>query len=121
MIGWFEVSVKDMNRAIIFYEAVFQIEISMHDMDGVIMGWFPENSNSHGITGSLVMHETHIPSEMGGALLYFTCTDVAEELSRVEAAGGKVLKAKTLIGNNHGYMGLFIDSEGNRIALHCGM
>jgi predicted enzyme related to lactoylglutathione lyase len=35
-----------------------------------------------------------------------------------EAAGGKVPQPKQLISDEVGYMGIFLDSEGNRIALH---
>jgi predicted enzyme related to lactoylglutathione lyase len=38
-------------------------------------------------------------------------------LSRVEAAGGSVVMPKTSIGEN-GYMAIFLDTEGNRVALH---
>jgi len=44
--------------------------------------------------------------------------DLANELSRVEPAGGQVLQGKTQISEEHGYMALFIDCEGNRVALH---
>ena len=43
---------------------------------------------------------------------------LSNELSKVESAGGKVLMEKKLISEDIGYMGLFIDSEGNRIAIH---
>ena len=44
--------------------------------------------------------------------------DVQNELNRIEAAGGKVLQPKTEISPEHGFMGVFEDTEGNRIALH---
>jgi hypothetical protein len=44
-------------------------------------------------------------------------TDLAEPLSKVEKAGGKILLPKTSIGQN-GFMAHFIDSEGNKVALH---
>jgi predicted enzyme related to lactoylglutathione lyase len=33
-------------------------------------------------------------------------------------AGGKIVAPKTEISPEHGYMALFIDTEGNRVALH---
>ena len=36
----------------------------------------------------------------------------------MEAAGGKVVESKTKISDEHGYMALIIDTEGNRVALH---
>lgn len=118
MVGWFEIPVSDMGRAKKFYEEVFDIEIALHDLGGFVMGWFPNDPKIPGAKGSLVKHEMYLPSETFGPLIYFSCTDAATELSRVEGVGGKVLQQKTEIGAGHGFMGLFIDSEGNRIAVH---
>jgi len=123
MISWFEVPVSDMNRAQKFYETVFNVQISINDFGGVIMGWFPpaEDITAPGISGSLVYHkEDYIPSATHGPLVYFNSQsgDVSDELSRVETAGGKIIRSKTLISNEIGYMALILDSEGNRIALY---
>lgn len=118
MVGWFEIPVTDMDRAKEFYEAVFEINVSVHDLGGLIMGWFPSNQKQMSATGSLVKHEMYQPSATHGTLIYFSCEDVANELGRVEAAGGNITKPKTEIGGGHGFMALIKDSEGNRIALH---
>ena len=118
MVGWFEIPVTDMDRAKGFYETVFEINISIHDLGGLIMGWFPYEEGVKGISGSLVKHEMYQPSGHAGALVYFSCKDVAVEVSRVTKAGGEVLREKTAIGGGHGYMALFKDTEGNRIGLH---
>ncbi len=118
MIAWFEIPVIQMARAKSFYEEVFEIEITHHKLEGIEMGWFP-NKNQIGVaTGTLIKADEHyVPSE-NGVLVYFSCDDVAKEISRVDAAGGKVISGKKQISENHGYMAFFIDSEGNRIALH---
>ncbi len=118
LVGWFELPVIDMDRAKKFYETVFDISISVHDLGGLIMGWFPSDRSKPGATGSLVKHEMYAPSDTQGALIYFSCKDVAEELSRVEGTEGQILKQKTEIGGGHGFMALLKDTEGNRIALH---
>ena len=119
MVGWFEIPVTDMDRAKTFYDTVFDIEISVHDMGELIMGWFPFSEGKPGATGSLVMHkEFYFPSENQGTLVYFSSEDVQIQLDRVEPAGGKILQPKKQIGEGHGYMALFLDSEGNRLALH---
>ncbi len=118
MVGWFEIPVLDMDRAQKFYETVFGIAISIHDMDGFIMGWFPGDPAKPGASGSLVKHAMYSPSDSQGALVYFSCTDVAGELGRTGAAGGEILRNKTEIGGGHGFMALIRDTEGNRIALH---
>ena len=123
MISWFEVPVTDMDRAKKFYETVFNVEISIQEFGGVLMGWFPpaEDITAPGISGSLVKSEgNYIPSATHGTVVYFNSQsgDISDELSRVEAAGGKILQDKTLISNEIGYMAQIIDSEGNRIALY---
>lgn len=117
MVPWFEIPVTDMDRAKKFYEQTFQIEIQVVDFGGILMGWFPNAGNVMGATGSLVQQESYIPSHEG-TLVYFGCEDLSNELGRIEAAGGKILQPKTQISPEHGYMGVFEDSEGNRVALH---
>ena len=118
MVGWFEIPVEDMERARKFYEEVFDISISVHDLGGIIMGWFPGVQGKTGSSGSLVKHEMYVPSDTAGPLLYFSCKDLAMELSKVTNAGGSIIQQKKEIGGGHGFMALLKDTEGNRIALH---
>jgi predicted enzyme related to lactoylglutathione lyase len=72
------------------------------------------------IGGSLVHHaDFYKPSSTLGPLIYLNGNpDVQIILDRVEKAGGKILVPKTQISPEYGYMGVFIDTEGNRIGLH---
>ncbi|NQZ44484.1 MAG: VOC family protein [Flavobacteriaceae bacterium] len=118
-VSWFEIPVTDMQRAKKFYETVLDIEIAVHDFNGTLMGWFPFAQGKPGASGSLIQHpEWYKPSSSDGVLIYLSSSDVQQELDRVEAAGGQVLKPKTMISESVGYMGVFLDSEGNRMALH---
>jgi predicted enzyme related to lactoylglutathione lyase len=120
VVGWFEIPVNDMERAIKFYETVFEYKLSRHQMGSADMAWFPMVEEGIGAAGSLIYYsEVYTPSAEG-TLVYFTAFsgDLALELSRIENAGGKVLQEKTLISEEIGYMGLFLDTEGNRIAIH---
>ena len=120
-VGWFEIPVMDMERAVKFYEAVLGHKLERHKMHEVDMAWFPMNMDIPGATGSLVCNpEFYQPSEKNGTLIYFTAFsgDVNNELKKVTENGGKVLVPKTKIGEDYGYMAVILDSEGNRIALH---
>ena len=64
--------------------------------------------------GSLVQAESYIPAK-NGTLVYFTVTDIPEALQRVTANKGIELMPRTSIGE-YGYIGRFIDTEGNIIA-----
>lgn len=120
VVGWFEIPVTDMERAIKFYQTVFDIEITRQQMGEEDMGWFPFLQGAAGSPGSLVKHEEHYTPSTDGVVIYFTAHsgDLDNELSRVETAGGKVFQEKKMISENHGYMALFLDTEGNRIAIH---
>jgi len=120
VVGWFEIPVSDMERTIKFYEAVFAFKLSRNRLGPLDMAWFPWVQGGMGASGSLVyLKDAYRPSQ-DGVVVYFTAFsgDAAAELSRVEAAGGKILQPKKLISEEIGDMGLFLDSEGNRIAVH---
>lgn len=117
MVSWFEIAVSDMDRAKTFYETVFDISISVMDFDGTLMGWFPNLEDTFGATGSLIQNSNYVPSQ-DGALVYFMSNDAQVELDRVEGAGGEIFQGKTKISDEHGFMAVFLDTEGNRIALH---
>ena len=117
VVDWFEIPVTDMERAKKFYSAVFTVEIDDFPMPELEMATFPMDPNSNAVSGALVKGEGYTPSATG-SVLYFSCEDVANELSRVEAAGGQILVPKTSLGE-HGNMAHVLDTEGNRIALHC--
>jgi uncharacterized protein len=120
VVGWFEIPVTNMERAIRFYETVFDLKLTLQKMGPLDMASFPWVENSVGSGGSLVFSPGNYKPSADGTLIYFTAFsgDVSIELGRVESAGGKVLLPKTLISKEVGYMALFLDSEGNRVALH---
>ncbi|MBO0322455.1 VOC family protein [Muricauda sp. CAU 1633] len=119
LVGWFEIPVVDIDRAKKFYDAVFRVEIQLHDLGGTKMGWFPADHGKPGASGSLIQNKDwYTPSEREGVLIYFNSIDLQNELDRIEPNGGKIVQAKTQISPDIGYMAVFLDSEGNRIALH---
>ncbi|MBE0646186.1 MAG: VOC family protein [Bacteroidales bacterium] len=120
VVGWFEIPVTNMERAIKFYSTVFEVELTRMQAGPEDMAFFPWVENSMGAGGCLVHHPGYYSPSKDGVVIYFTAWsgDAAIELSRVEAAGGKVLQEKKQISPEHGFMGLILDTEGNRIAVH---
>lgn len=122
VVGWFEIPVENMERAIKFYETVFDFKLSRNQMGPLDMAWFPwqENADAAGAGGSLVCHKDFYKPSENGTLVYFTSPsgDLQNELSKIENAGGKVFVQKTQISPTHGFMAVFHDTEGNRVALH---
>lgn len=117
-VGWFEIPVTNMERAMAFYEAVFDCKLERNQMGPFDMAWFQWDENGKGAGGSLVRFEDAYTPSHAGTLAYFSSEDVSIELGNIERAGGKVLQPKTEISPEIGYMGLFEDTEGNRVALH---
>lgn len=119
-VGWFEIPVSDMERAIKFYETVFEIKLQRKSIGDSDMAWFPWVNNGNGSAGSLVYNPEFYYPSVHGVLIYFTAVsgNLDNELSRVENAGGKILRGKTCIAEDIGYMALIVDSEDNRIAIH---
>lgn len=78
------------------------------------------SSDQKEVGGTIIQNkEWYKPSETHGPLLYLNANpDLKIVLDRVEQAGGKISVPKRLITEDHGYMAVIIDSEGNRVALH---
>lgn len=115
-VNWFEIPVNDIQRAKKFYEAVFNIEMQLSELQELIMAWFPAHMNAPGATGTLVKANSYVPSHEG-SMVYFSVEDIEATLERVTKHGGKVLNPKMSIGE-YGFVGHFEDCEGNRVALH---
>jgi len=119
-ISWFEIPTTDINRAQKFYETIFGIAMIPMEMPNIKMRMFPLDDMMNGIGGALVdSGGFHKPSLTDGPLVYLNANpDVQNVLDKVAAAGGKIMVPKTEISPEYGNMAVFIDSEGNRIALH---
>ncbi|AZZ97834.1 VOC family protein [Pseudoalteromonas sp. R3] len=115
-VGYFEIPVTDLDRAMAFYHAVFGFQFEHAVIDGHDMALFPSNDQATGITGALVTGDSYVPSK-AGARLYFHTDDIDATLAKVLSLGGKTLYPKTSICG-FGWVAEFEDSEGNCIALH---
>jgi uncharacterized protein len=117
-IGWFDVYVEDMARAVAFYQSVFRQTLeNIGDPTGEMqMMAFPTDMKVYGAGGALVK-SSHTRPGVGGTMLYFSCADCAVEGSRVSGAGGQVVRPKFSIGE-FGWVTLCMDTEGNMIGLH---
>jgi uncharacterized protein len=119
-ISWFEIPTTDLQRAQKFYETIFQCQMIPMDLPQLQMRFFPITDMKTGIGGAICYSEGfYSPSENKGSLIYLNANpDVQAVLDRIEAAGGRIVVPKTQISPEHGFMAVFIDSEGNRVALH---
>lgn len=117
-LNWFEIPAKELARAKKFYEAIFGIEMEEMPMGGMKMVTFPYNPGGGNVSGALIEHELYEPKN-NGTLIYLNANpEIQDVIDRIETAGGSVLIPKTQISPDIGYMCVFLDTEGNRVALH---
>jgi predicted enzyme related to lactoylglutathione lyase len=115
-VNWFEIPVRDLERAIKFYEKVFDVKLTPEEMGGMKMAMFPFTQDAPGAAGSLIKGETYEPSH-AGTVVYFGVESIEETMRKVNANGGTTYLPKTSIGA-YGFIAQFEDTEGNRLALH---
>lgn len=115
-VHWFEISVKEIERARAFYEQVLGVALEVHELGPLTMAWFPMSPGAGGAMGSLVKADAYTPSH-AGTMVYFSVQDIEATLELVRENGGTVLNPKTSIGD-FGFVGHFEDCEGNRVGLH---
>lgn len=113
-VSYFEIPVTDMDRAIAFYEAVFELSLRWPVIDGNEMALFPYDEQGQGATGALAKGMSYTPST-SGPRIYFSVISIEETLDLAVEAGGRVAYPKTSVGDF--WVAEFDDSEGNRIAL----
>lgn len=116
VINWFEIPVSDFKRAVSFYKAILNVEIVEADMFGTKMGFFP--SDGKNVSGAIIQGDDYTPST-DGVLAYLNGgADLQIVLDKVELNNGTIIVPKTQISPEMGYFGMFIDTEGNKMAVH---
>jgi len=118
-INWFEIPAIDYERAKKFYGTILDLEIMDYHMPEKNMkyGIFPYDMENKGIGGAIVEMAEMKPSTDGSTVYLNGGDDLNVALNKVEAAGGKIFMPKMNIDEN-GFIAQFIDTEGNRVALH---
>lgn len=114
-INWFELPSINFKRASEFYGKVLNAELQKMKMGEVDMAFFPTSDN--GVGGCVTYGDGNNPREDGTLVYLNGGDDLATPLSRVERAGGEIVLPKTSIGEN-GFIAIFRDTEGNRVAFH---
>lgn len=112
--SWFEIPAVNFNQAVAFYNHIYGIEMETFSNNEHTMAFFPADR----IGGAIVAGPGSVPGENGPLIYLNGGNDLDDVLSRVEEAGGRVIMPKTLINQESGYFAIFIDSEGNKLALH---
>lgn len=114
-VNWFEIPAYNHYRSVAFYNYIYGIQITSVELNGFQMGFFPAES---GIGGAIVTGPGCVPSDIGPLVYLNGGLDLNNVLLKVNEAGGRVIMDKTFLSETVGYFAMFIDSEGNRLALH---
>ena len=114
--AWFEIPANDFDRAVGFYEKVFETRLRADKMGGIQLAVFPYIKP--GISGCVIKGEGYTPNTEG-CVIYLEAKGALDgALARAAAAGGKVATPKTALPEGMGFFAHFFDSEGNRVGLH---
>ena len=114
-VNWFEIPAYNFERAMAFYNHIYAIEMEATKINGYSMAFLPAKN---GIGGAIVAGEGCTPNTTGPLLYLNGGNDLNTVLARIETGGGRIIMGKTLINETVGYFALFMDTEGNRLALH---
>ena len=115
---WIEIPVKDIERALRFYQAVFQLEAIEISTDQVRRtAVLVDNTGAGGAGISLDQTSNFEPSDKGTLVYLDAGADLTDHRNRVEPAGGTIVERKTSMGAA-GQYATVRDTEGNLLALY---
>ena len=114
-IVWFDIPTVDLDRAIEFYAAVLNCEITREEATSGTIGVLLHEDGE--IAGCLFKKEGYPPSDTGPLMYLNVNSGLKEALETATRLGGKIVQDILAI-SPYGYRAIIIDSEGNRIALH---
>lgn len=116
LISWFDIPTLNFDRAVKFYQNVFNLTLNIVDCENEKMGCFPDKDVN--VSGCIFYSPEFKPS-MDGISISFYCEKIEDILRRVELNGGNCITAKTkILVEGRGYFAVFSDSEGNRISIY---
>jgi predicted enzyme related to lactoylglutathione lyase len=115
-INWFEIPATDFARATKFYEALFDTRLKVEHSGPIQMAMFTDASGE--AHGCVVHGEGQEPGTSGPVIYLDSPSPIEQLLAKVELAGGKIKMGKTELPDDIGFIAHFIDTEGNRLALH---
>lgn len=118
-LNWFEIPVRDIDRAQRFYETLLNRPLKREAMGpDTPMAIFPYAQET-GVGGCL-FGGPHTPKPSpDGTVVYLNAEpSLNVVLARLPEAGGKLLVPRTEVPGGMGFFAVLEDCEGNRVGLH---
>lgn len=116
-IGWFEIPVRDFERARRFYGKILGAELPAMDAMSSRLSFLPHQTGK-GVGGALISSDGRLPSDAGARVYLAAGPDLSVALARVAGAGGRVVSGKAAVGPGMGFFAIIVDPEGNTVGLH---
>jgi len=116
-VNWFEIPALELDRAYNFYSSILNKNVRKGTFGNgdLILFNVPFNTGE-AVGGSIVVREDLRPT-MDGPIIYLNAFGkLADAVTKVESAGGKVIVPFIDLGK-FGYSAIIVDSEGNKIGL----
>lgn len=116
-INWFEIPVRELDRAQRFYEAVLERPMKRETMGSEQMALFA--ADQAGVQGCLnIGAEAVAPSAAGTRVYLDASPSIDDALARAPRAGGRVVTPKVALPEGMGFFAHIADTEGNIVGLH---
>lgn len=116
LFSYVAIPCADFSRAFDFYDKITRGKLVLQEEAPFPMAYFVDDDR-HNI-GHLFRQDGFLPSQDGPLVFLSMEDDINDTLLRIEAAGGQVVQPKTDLGPGKGHWALFLDTEGNRLALY---
>ena len=100
----------------ILFDGTDLLKMPEQEMGNLKLGFFMVKPG--GIGGAIVQGKGYVPAVAGTMVYLNGGNDLDIILNRVEGAGGQVVQRKTKISDELGYFATFLDTEGNKVAIH---
>jgi uncharacterized protein len=116
-INWFELPVRNLDRAQAFYETVLGRPLRREQMGPHTLAIFGYDDDAVG--GCLLAGEGTPEPSTSGALVYLNAKPSLDAaLARVAGAGGRITTPRVDLPGDMGCFAHVEDSEGNRVGFH---
>jgi predicted enzyme related to lactoylglutathione lyase len=116
-VKWFEIPVRNLDRAQAFYEALLAAPLRREAIGLHALAVF--NYDATGVGGCLMAGDDVPAPAADGTLIYLNATPSLDAaMARAVQAGGRIATPKVQLPGDMGCFAHITDTEGNRVGLH---
>ena len=113
LITWVEIPAVDFDRAVEFYNSVFNLNLAKLDFGEEKMACFPNDE------GAISYAPNFKPSKDGAFVSFSAPDNVETTLLKIQSKGGRIVQPKTKVeAEGRDYFAICTDSEGNKIGIY---